>query len=184
MSGHDELPELDFKFLSRLRRRSLFRVAMAYLGTAWFVFHVVTVFGETFEPVHHFTRTLAYLLAAGLPLVLTIAWLRDRKRNRGTGTDAAQSAQGLQARARRLDVFIAVLLVFAIIALTVDRFVFHRPIEQSMLVLLGLIVVLLVLDRLLNRGSGAQMIPVDATSNEPRVAILPVADMSAEKDQD
>ena len=43
---------------------------------------------------------------------------------------------------------------------------------------------LLVLDRLLNRGSGAQMIAVDATTSEPRVAILPFADMSAEKDQD
>ena len=184
MSGHDELPELDFKFLNRLRRRSLFRVATAYLGTAWFVFHVVTVFGETFEPIHHYTRGLAFLLAAGLPLVLMISWLRDRKRNRDPAADAVQSAERVQARARRLDVFIAVLLVFATIALAADRFVFHRPIEQSMFVLLGLIVVLLVLDRLLNRGSGAQMIAVDATSNEPRVAILPFADMSAEKDQD
>ncbi len=184
MSGHGELPELDFKFLDRLRRRSLFRVATAYLGTAWFVFHVVTVFGETFEPLHHFTRTLAFLLAAGLPLVLMISWLRDRKRIRDPAANAAQGAQRVQARARRLDVFIAVLLILAIIALAADRFVFHRPIEQSMLVLLGLIVVLLVMDRLLNRGSGAQMIAVDATANEPRVAILPFADMSAEKDQD
>ena len=184
MSGHDELPELDFKFLNRLRRRSLFRVATAYLGTSWFIFHVVTVFGETFEPIHHYTRGLAYLLAAGLPLVLIISWLRDRKRNRDPAADAAQSAQRVQARARRLDVFIAGLLVFAIIALAADRFVFHRPVEQSMFILLGLIVVLLVLDRLLNRGSGAQMIAVDAVSNEPRVAILPFADMSAEKDQD
>src|SRR6478735_1841276 len=82
MSGHGELPEFDFKFLNRLRRRSLFRVAMAYLGTAWVTLHVVTVIGESFEPVHHFTPTLAILLAAGLPLVLMISWWRDRKRSR------------------------------------------------------------------------------------------------------
>ena len=53
MSGHAG-PELNF--LEVLKRRTLFRVALAYLGTAWFFFHVVTVIGETFEPIHHLMR--------------------------------------------------------------------------------------------------------------------------------
>ena len=37
---------------------------MAYLGTAWFVFHVATVIGESLEPIHQLMRGFGYLLAA------------------------------------------------------------------------------------------------------------------------
>ena len=76
-------------------------------------------------------------------------------------------------------------LVFAVAAIAADRWIFHRPTEQSMLALLALIVALLVMDRLFYRGAGpAAPAAAAATSSEPRVAILPFADMSAEKNQD
>src|SRR6185369_1401166 len=174
-----------FKFLERLRRRSLFRVAMAYLGSAWFVFHGVTVIGETFEPVHHLMHGLAYVLAAGLPVAIAIAWMRDRQAAHAPPAGAAREAALTSSRTRRLDLVIVVLLVLAFIAIAADRFVFHRPTEQSMLALLGVIILLLVFDRLLNRdGAGKKATAAEAASAEPRVAILPFADMSAEKDQD
>jgi len=42
---------LDFEFLARLERRNLFRVSMAYLGSASFVFHIATVTGDRSIPI-------------------------------------------------------------------------------------------------------------------------------------
>ena len=182
MSGH-EGPELSF--LEPLKRRTLFRVALAYLGTAWFFFHVVTVIGETFEPIHHLMRGFAYLLVAGLPVTVIVAWLQERRASHGPAAQATAEVGHAEARSRRLGILIAVVLVLAVAAIAADRWIFHRPTEQSMLALLGLIVVLLVADRLFNRGvHAAAPLAAAATSTEPRVAILPFADMSAEKDQD
>ena len=132
MFGHDELPELDFKFLNRLRRRSQFRVAMAYLGTAWFIFHVVTVIGETFAPIHHFMRGFAYLLAAGLPFVLRLhGWgiARPGPAEIPATVEYAERVQAPYAPARCGHHRHA---RFAIVALAADRCIFHRPVEQSM----------------------------------------------------
>ena len=180
MSGH-EGPELNF--LEVLKRRTLFRVALAYLGTAWFFFHVVTVIGETFEPIHHLMRGFAYLLVAGLPVAILAAWLMERRAQRKRLAHAGAAAGRAETRSRRLGIIVGVVFVLAIGAIAADRWIFHRPTEQSMLALLGLFVVLLVVDRLFYKGAGA---PVTAESNssEPRVAILPFADMSADKDQD
>jgi hypothetical protein len=42
----------EFKFLTELKRRNVFRVAAAYAGASWFLVHVGTVLGESFAPLH------------------------------------------------------------------------------------------------------------------------------------
>jgi hypothetical protein len=145
MSGHAG-PELNL--LEVLKRRTLFRVALAYHGTAWFFFHVVTVIGETFEPIHHLMRGFAYLLVAGLPAAILAAWLMERRAERKQLAHAVTAAGAAETRSRRLSINVAVVLVLAIGAIAADRWIFHRSTEQSMLALLGLFVVLLVVDRL------------------------------------
>jgi adenylate cyclase len=181
MSGH-EGPE--FNFLETLKRRTLFRVALAYLGTAWFFFHVVTVIGETFEPVHHLMRGFAYLLTAGLPVTVFIAWLMERRAHREHAAQAATAAVHAEVRSRKLGIVVAIVVILAIAAIAADRWIFHRPTEHSMLALMGLILLLLVVDRLFYRGAVVAPVAAVSTSNEPRVAILPFVDMSADKDQD
>jgi adenylate cyclase len=196
MSGH-ELPTFDFKFLAALKRRHLFRVFAAYVGTAWLVIHIVTVIGETFEPVHHAMRGLIYSLVAGLPIVLAATWFADRKaRARELGQHTERTEQTRRSRARNLDFIVLGVMGLAVLALVADRWVFHRPTEQSMLGLLLVMFGVLVVDRILNRtpapAAAAGSAPSLATSTgtpavlpgEPRVAILPFADMSAAKDQD
>jgi TolB-like protein/Tfp pilus assembly protein PilF len=185
MSGH-ELPTFEFKFLEPLKRRFLFQVFCAYLGTAWLVLHIATVIGETFEPVHHYMRPLAYILAGGLPVVLIVSWLRERNAH----GQASGSATSLHTRLRTLDIAMMTVIALAVIALGADRWIFHRPTEQSMLVLLGVMFVVLVVDRIFNRGAEQRaaspiiVSPAEVATGISRVAILPFADMSAEKDQD
>ncbi len=175
MSGHD-LGGLEFKFLERLKRRNVFRLTAAYLGLAWLIVHVTTVIGETFEPVHRALPWLIYALAAGLPLVLLGSWLFHRK----------PSLPSLhEVSARKLDGLILAVLALAVFALLADRWLLHRPANESMLALLALMIVVLLLDRLIGRRTADAPAPgAAAKGSRPRVAILPFVDMSSEKNQD
>src|SRR5262245_52219178 len=151
MSGH-ELPTFEFKFLAALKRRHLFRVFAAYVGTAWLVIHIVTVIGESFEPVHHAVRGLIYVLVAGLPLALVATWLGDRRaRTRELGHSTERVEQARRVRARNLDFIVLGVMGLAVLALVADRWVFHRPTEQSMLGLLLVMLGVLIVDRVINR---------------------------------
>lgn len=165
----------EFKFLERVKQRNLFRVTAAYLGLAWFVIHVATVIGESFPPVHHFVPWLIYALAVGLPVALISSWLSHRAPRPASRT----------SNARRLDAILIGVMVLAVLALLVDRWVLHRPTDETMLALLAVMVVMLLLDRLISFRSPASAAPsATHTRGMPRVAILPFADMSPEKNQD
>src|SRR3954470_10005232 len=123
MSGHD-LSGFGFKFLDRLKERHLFRIAAAYLGLAWLVVHVATVFGETFPPIHHAMPWLIYALGAGFPIVLVGSWFAHHRPN-------IPSFRNIGAR--RLDAIILGLMVIAACALLVDRWLLHRESSESML---------------------------------------------------
>ena len=162
----------EFKFLERVKQRNLFRVTAAYLGLAWFVIHVATVIGESFPRVHHFVPWLIYGLGVGLPIVLITSWLSKRTPRRA-------------ARSVRLDVILMGVMVLAVLALLADRWVLHRPTDETMLALLAVMVVVLLIDRLLGlRSPAAAASSATHTKGMPRVAILPFADMSPEKNQD
>ena len=162
----------EFKFLERVKQRNLFRVTAAYLGLAWFAIHVATVIGESFRRVHHFVPWLIYGLGVGLPIVLITSWLSKRTPRRA-------------ARSVRLDVILMGVMVLAVLALLADRWVLHRPTDETMLALLAVMVVALLIDRLIGlRSPAAAASSATHTKGMPRVAILPFADMSPEKNQD
>jgi len=172
LSGHGG--GIEFDFLEKLKRHNVFRLTAAYLGFAWLVVHVVTVIGESFEPIHHAVPWLIYAFAAGLPVVLVASWIKDFTRARAGFFNA-----------RTLDAVIVGVLLLAAIALLIDRLVLHRASSEAMLVLLAVMVVVLLVDRLIAHRSQATSAPVAAGSRgAPRVAILAFADMSPEKNQD
>ncbi|MFL6548722.1 MAG: TPR end-of-group domain-containing protein [Povalibacter sp.] len=177
MSGHD-LSGFGFKFLDRLKERHLFRITAAYLGLAWLIVHVATVFGETFPPIHHAMPWLIYSLGAGFPIVLVSSWFAHHR-------PSIPSFRNIGAR--RLDAIILGLMVIAACALVVDRWLLHRESSESMLALLALMVAVLFVDRLMTRRTATHALPA-ATAEprvaEPRVAILPFVDLSPEKNQD
>ncbi|MBT8137742.1 MAG: tetratricopeptide repeat protein [Gammaproteobacteria bacterium] len=85
------------KFLAEIRRRKVFRAAVAYSVVAWVVIQIADI---TFEPLHLPGWALTLLIAlaiAGLPLAVVLAWLFDLtpaglERDRGdAGNSASQS---------------------------------------------------------------------------------------------
>lgn len=166
----------EFKFLERVKQRNLFRVTAAYLGLAWFVIHVATVIGESFPTIHHLVPWLILALAAGLPVVLISSWLSHR---------APRPAARQSSHVRRLDGILIGVMVLAVLALLADRWVLHRPTDETMLALLAIMVVVLLLDRLIGlRTPAASASSAARNKAMPRVAILAFADMSPEKNQD
>ena len=182
MSGHN-LDPFEFKFLAKLKQRNVFRVTAAYLGIAWLIVTVATDVGETFESVHRVVPWLIYVLAAGFPLVLIASWISERRSSGKLLLDRAKG--GLSLLTRRLDLIVLAVVALAILALLTDRWVLHRPTDESMLILLAVMIVALLLDRLIGARTAVSTAPARTPAlAQPRVAILPFLDMSAEKDQD
>ena len=169
MSGQN-VDLFEFKFLTKLKQRNVFRVTAAYLGLAWLIVTVATDVGETFESVRRFVPWLIYVLAAGLPLVLIWSWISER---RPSGSCSWIEPKGcLSSLARRLDLIILVIIALAVLALLADRWVFHRPTDESMLMLLAVVIVVLLTDRLIGaRAAAPRTAAGTAAPAQPRVAI-------------
>jgi TolB-like protein/Flp pilus assembly protein TadD len=65
------------KFFVELKRRKVYRVAVAYAVGAWLVAQVVTQIFPFFEIAHWAVRLVIVLLIAGFPIALILAWAFD-----------------------------------------------------------------------------------------------------------
>jgi hypothetical protein len=65
------------RFFSELKRRKVYRVAIAYAVAAWLVAQVVTQIFPVFEVSQWALRSMIVLLIAGFPIALILAWAFD-----------------------------------------------------------------------------------------------------------
>ncbi len=190
-SGHG-LGAFEFQLLTELRRRNVFRVAGAYLGSAWFLVHMGTVLGENFVPLHHIMPAVIAALGAGLPLVLVAAWLFELTPEGFRLTRSVERRKSIrELTARKLDVIIVALLALAAAAMLVDRWILHRPADESVVPVFALVILVLLADRLIGRraspGSGEAAAPAPLAQRPavpPSIAVLPFVDMSELRDQE
>ena len=61
--------------ISQLYERKMFRITAGYLAVAWVVWQVIVTTCEAFECTPGFLRNIFWLLAAGLPITLSVAWV-------------------------------------------------------------------------------------------------------------
>jgi TolB-like protein/Tfp pilus assembly protein PilF len=87
-------------FFSELKRRKVYRVAIAYAVVAWVVAQVVTQIFPVFEVSSWALRSMIVLLIAGFPIALILAWAFDITPEGIKRTDDVDPAQA-QAQARR-----------------------------------------------------------------------------------
>jgi adenylate cyclase len=184
--------ELEFRMFAELRRRNVFRVAGAYLGSSWFAVHMGTVLGENFSALHRIMPAIIAGLGAGLPLVLIASWLFELTPEgfKLTGSvDLRRSVRELTAR--KLDVIIVILIALAVLAMLADRWIFHRPADESVVPIFILVFLVLLADRLIGRNvpagatrPAAASPPTTGAAAPPSIAVLPFVDMSEQKDQE
>ena len=61
-------------FVQELKRRNVFRVAVAYVVAAWVITEVSSLILEIYESPDSIMRVIVALLALGLPFAIVFAW--------------------------------------------------------------------------------------------------------------
>ena len=61
-------------FFAELKRRNVYKVAVAYAVVSWLLIQVATQVFPFFEVPHWAIRLVIWLLALGFPVALVLAW--------------------------------------------------------------------------------------------------------------
>lgn len=65
------------KYIAELKRRNVFKPAVAYLLVAWLIVQVADIVLSTFDAPPYIMKTLMFLLIIGFPLNLIFSWIYD-----------------------------------------------------------------------------------------------------------
>ena len=63
------------KYIAELKRRNVFRTAIAYLVVAWLIAQVSSVVLPAFNAPSYFMKGLIFILIIGFPIALVFAWV-------------------------------------------------------------------------------------------------------------
>jgi TolB-like protein len=109
-------------FLAELKRRNVFRVAVAYLVAAWLLLQVADIVLENIHAPDWIIQVFMLALIVGLPIALIFAWafeMTPEGLKREKDVDRSQSIT--RHTGRKLDRTIMVVLAVAVIVLVIDR---------------------------------------------------------------
>lgn len=145
------------RFFEELKRRNVFRVAIAYVVVAWLILQVGDALAPALLLPDWVNTLLAFFLILGLPIALFFAWAYElTPEGVKPQKDVDHSESVAQGTGRKLDFLIIAVLAVAVIVFAIDRF-------------------LLVSDTA--SGGGAPEV-------QASIAVLPFVDMSPNKDQE
>jgi len=118
--------------IAELKRRNVFRVAVAYAIVGWLLLEVASVVLPALHLPDWALTLLVVFVVAGFPLALILAWafeMTPEGIRRETDVDRAESVR--HSTGRKLDFAIIGLLAVAVVYFAVDKFVFQGEPEQA-----------------------------------------------------
>jgi TolB-like protein/Flp pilus assembly protein TadD len=122
------------KFLTELKRRNVYRAAVAYGVVAWFLTQLTTQVFPFFEIPNFAVRFVVIALAIGFPIAMLLAWVYEFTPEGVVRTEDVRPAQARSAQrvtGRILDFIIIGALLLVIAMLVVGRLPFHRQTGES-----------------------------------------------------
>jgi TolB-like protein/Tfp pilus assembly protein PilF len=122
------------KFLTELKRRNVYRAAVAYGVVAWFLTQLTTQVFPFFEIPNSAVRFVVIALAIGFPIAMLLSWLYELTPEgivRTEDLDLAQARSARRATGRILDFIIIGALLLVIAMLIVGRHPFYRQTGES-----------------------------------------------------
>jgi TolB-like protein len=147
---------------NELKRRNVFRVAIAYTVVAWLVAQVIDLVLETFGAPPWFIKSILVLLAGGLPIAIVFAWafeMTPEGIKKEKDVDRSQSVTSQTGR--KLDRMIIGIMAVVIAFLVLDRFVLTDNPQQAQL-----------------QTTATEDKQEPAEEAHPSVAVLPFVNMS------
>ncbi len=121
-------------FLTELKRRNVYRAAVAYGVVAWFLTQLTTQVLPLFEIPNSAMRFVVIALAVGFPIAMLLAWVYEFTPEGIVRTEDLQPAQARssqRATGRILDFIIIGALLLVIAMLIVGRLPFYRETAES-----------------------------------------------------
>jgi TolB-like protein/Tfp pilus assembly protein PilF len=119
---------------TELKRRNVYRAAVAYGVVAWFLTQLTTQVFPFFEIPNFAVRFVVIALAAGFPIAMLLAWVYEFTPEGVVRTEDLQPAQARssqRATGRILDFIIIGALLLVIAMLIVGRFPLYRQTGES-----------------------------------------------------
>jgi len=111
------------KYISELKRRNVFKSAIAYLVIAWLIAQIASVVLPTFNAPPYFMKGLLFLLTLGFPVNLIFSWIYDISPDGITKTkDLEVNAGDATQKNRKLNRVIIASLSIAVIVLVYNQF--------------------------------------------------------------
>ena len=122
------------KFLTELKRRNVYRAAVAYGVVAWFLTQLTTQVFPFFEIPNSAVRFVVIALAVGFPIAMLLSWLYELTPEgivRTEDLDPVRVRSLQRATGRVLDFIIIGVLLLVIAMLIVGRLPFYRQTGES-----------------------------------------------------
>jgi TolB-like protein/Flp pilus assembly protein TadD len=122
------------KFFGELKRRNVYRAAVAYGVVAWFLTQLTTQVFPLFEIPNSAMRFVVIALVVGFPIAMLLAWVYEFTPEGIVRTEDLRPAQARsiqRATGRILDFIIIGALLLVIAMLIVGRLPFYRQTHES-----------------------------------------------------
>jgi TolB-like protein/Tfp pilus assembly protein PilF len=165
----------DHSFLEELKRRHVWRVAIAYAVASWLLVQIATQVFPFFNIPDWTVRLVVVLLALGFPAALVLTWVYEMtpqgvRRTEPVDSPRARTRESHRAVGRKLDFLIIGILTAAVLMLGRQVLVLrHAPAVGS-----------------IAPAPSASIVPPTATGIAPAksVAVLPFENLSNDKNND
>src|SRR5437899_9902540 len=122
------------KLFGELKRRNVYRAALAYGVVAWFLTQLTTQVFPFFEIPNSAVRFVVIALAVGFPIAMLLAWIYEFTPEgivRTEDLDPVHARSVQRATGRILDFIIIGVLLLVIAMLIVGRLPFYRQTGES-----------------------------------------------------
>src|SRR5437016_10151454 len=110
------------KFFTELKRRDVYKVAVAYAVVAWLLIQVATQVFPFFEVPNWAVRLVVLLIVIGFPIALVIAWAFELTPEGLKRTEVADAAPAPRSRSRAWIYVVLIAAALAIGLLFLGRF--------------------------------------------------------------
>lgn len=156
-------------FFSELRRRNVFKVAIAYSVATWLILQIVDLVLDNINAPEWVMQVFMLALAVGFPIAIIIAWAFEVTPQGVVLTKNVDRKQSItQSTGHQLNRGIIMILSIGIVFLLTDKFrdeIFSEPESTSV-----------------NAEETTDTVPVGST--EKSIAVLPFVNMSSDPEQD